>query len=112
MARIIDNHNDQCIEYVTTCVSIVLMYALQTSRHFDTGAGGAVETETLIFACLAQVLPELVLDVVMVYFESKAGLAGYITQHWRMQRSVAMVAMKCCFGLLVSGYIGLVLLRW
>ena len=79
----------------------MLVYALQSTAHFHIGKQ-TVGTETLVVAGLAQVLPELVLDALMVYFESRAGLGRYITQYWRTQRSVGTFLLKAVCGLILS----------
>ena len=99
------------MEYLTTGLSIGIVFALQQSRHFSIGAQ-TVATGTLVMAGAAQVLPELVLDGVMVWFESKAGLGRHIAQHWRLQRNPGLLVSKCMLTGILACYIGIVFLRW
>ena len=110
-ARVVDTHNDQIVEYLTTVLSIVLVIALQQSPHFNIGSG-TIDTETLVIAGVAQVLPELVLDAVMIYFESRAGLGRHIAQYWRKQYSIGTFLTKAACALILSMVVGIALIRW
>ncbi|GMI13427.1 hypothetical protein TrVE_jg6765 [Triparma verrucosa] len=84
-ARVADACNDMVVEYVSSIISVCLIYSFSASQGpilVGGQTGDVHSTNTLLFILATQLVPELAVDFFCTMLEIKGGLMSQHQDYW------------------------------